>query len=269
MTEVNAQQRQNAKAAAANAAVSANDTAVVLGGAGLIVAAGGVVLGAAPLGVGVGLVLGLGSFAAWAIGNRYQRLANDPPRDDFDQVTVSGAQLVDTEIPATEPDATFIRYAANQLILIDAMAALVTSLERFDGAVAAGDTDKANMQAAAVQRNASRVVTAHNTLMGLTAPINETWSAATVDASTVTFEQAGDFLATAVSPDSVGLGSVLPCVTGLVDQNPFADLNPHDHPLIARGELPPTPAELISSNLNDVMTTLSDPLSSLVDTPSA
>src|SRR5262245_15962515 len=118
MSEVNAQQRQNAKTAAANAAVAANDTAVVLGAAGIIVAAAGATTGlGAPAGLFVGGVLGVGSFLAWGIGNRYQRLANDPPRDDFDQVTISGAQLDEGALPATEPQATFVKYAANQLIL--------------------------------------------------------------------------------------------------------------------------------------------------------
>jgi hypothetical protein len=266
MTEVNAQQRQNAKAAAANAAVAANDAAVVLGAAGIVVATAGAVSGAgAPAGLLVGGILGVCSFGAWTIGNRYQRLANDPPRDDFDQVTISGAQLVEDAIPATEPDAAFIRYAANQLILIDATAALVTSLERFDGAVAAGDPDSASIQADAVASNASLMVTAHNALIDVASPINDSWNAATVDASTVTFDQAPDFLAAAISPNSLGLGAVFPCVTGLVDANPFGDLDPNDHPLIVSGELPPTPNELISGDLNDNMSTLSDPLSSIVD----
>src|SRR5450755_1793770 len=131
MTDVSAEQRQRAKTAAANIAVAANDAAVVLGAAGLIVAGAGVASG-----VGAGAALGVCSFGAWFVGNRYQRLANDPPRDDFDQVTISAATLDEGALPAAEPDATVTRVAAQQIILADAVSCLVTSLERFDGAQA-------------------------------------------------------------------------------------------------------------------------------------
>jgi hypothetical protein len=89
MSAVSAEERQKAKAAAANAAVAANDTAVVLGAAAAVVAVGGVASTVGALaGVGMGAVLAVGSFCAWWVGNRYQRLANDPPRTDFDQVTI-------------------------------------------------------------------------------------------------------------------------------------------------------------------------------------
>ncbi len=268
MSEVNSQQRQNAKTAAANASVACNDAAVVLGAGGLLVAGGGVASGVGALaGVGIGLVLGLASFGAWAIGNRYQRLANDPPRDDFNQVTISRAALNVTALPTAEPDATAIRYAANYLILIDAMSSLVTSLERFDGALAANNADNASTQSDAVQSNASLVVATHSAILDLTAPVNQAWAATlgTIDGSQVTFNQVPDFLTRAIDPDSGGLATVLPCVTGLVDQNPFTDLNPGDHPLNAKGQLPPTPDKLISTNTTDTMTALSAPLSTIVD----
>ncbi len=266
MTEVSAEQRQKAKTAAANAAVAANDTAVVLGGAGIVVAAVGSATGlGAPAGLLVGGILGLGSFAAWAIGNRYQRLANDPPRDDFDQITISGAQLLEEAIRADEPQATFIRYAANQLIVADAMAALVTSLERFDGAVEAGNPDSASTQADALQSNANLVVSAHTALIDLATSVNDAWSTnvGDVDTSDVSFEEVPAFLAGITAAGSAGLDAVFACVTGLVDGDPFADLDPSDHPLISNGELPPT-SELISSDVNDATAELSDPLSSIV-----
>src|SRR6266542_3775168 len=229
MTEVSAEQRQKAKTAAANAAVAANDTAVVLGGAGIVVAAVGSATGlGAPAGLLVGGILGLGSFAAWAIGNRYQRLAND-------------------------------------LIVADAMAALVTSLERFDGAVEAGNPDSASTQADALQSNANLVVSAHTALIDLATSVNDAWSTnvGDVDTSDVSFEEVPAFLAGITAAGSAGLDAVFACVTDLVDEDPFADLDPSDHPLISNGELPPT-SELISSDVNDATAELSDPLSSIV-----
>src|SRR5436305_5822987 len=165
MSDVNAEQRQKAKAAAANIAVVANDTAVVLGAAGIIVTGAGVASGVGALaGVGAGVALGVCSFGAWFIGNRYQRLANDPPRDDFDQVTISAASVSDARLPPDEPDATAARFAAQQVILADTLSCLVTSLERFDGAQAAGDTAAASAQADAAQQNASAALAAQQAL---------------------------------------------------------------------------------------------------------
>jgi hypothetical protein len=267
MAEVSAEQRQKAKAAAANAAVAANDTAVVLGGAGIIIATVGGATGlGAPAGLFVGGILGVGSFAAWAIGNRYQRLANDPPRDDFDQVTISGAQLVDEAVPAEEPQATFIRYAANQLLVADAMAALVTSLERFDGAVDAGDQASANAQGEAVKANADLVVSAQGALIDLAGSVNAAWATTLgdVDTSVVSFDNVPEFLAGIRAFGSPGAEAVFACVTGLVDADPFADQDPAEHPLIINGQLPDT-SEPISPGLNDTMTELSDPLSTITN----
>ncbi len=94
MSEISPEKRQQAKAAAANAAVASNNTAVVLGVSGVVVAGAGVASGVGALaGVGVGAALAVCSFGAWLIGNRYQRLANDPLRSDFDQVSESFARL--------------------------------------------------------------------------------------------------------------------------------------------------------------------------------
>lgn len=73
-------------------------------------------------GVGAGLVLGLCSFG---------------------QVSICNAQFVEGGLPAEEPDATAIRYTVNQLIVLDALDALVTSLERFDGASAVREKEPA------------------------------------------------------------------------------------------------------------------------------
>ena len=70
MADIKPDQRQSAKTAAANAAVVANDTAVVLGASAAVVAFGGVASGAGALaGVGVGAVLCVCSFGAWWVAN--------------------------------------------------------------------------------------------------------------------------------------------------------------------------------------------------------
>ncbi|WP_435591866.1 hypothetical protein [Nocardia sp. bgisy118] len=266
MTEVDPQQRQNAKTAAANAAVAANDTAAVLGIAGVAVAAVGASTGlGAPAGLFVGGVLAVGSFVAWGIGNRYQRLANDPPRDDFDQVSISEARLDEGALPADELLASFVRYAANQAILADALAALVTSLERFDGAVEAGDTDNADTQADAVQSNANLVVATHTALIDGATAINDAWSAnvGDLDTSVAPPQDLPGLLSEAIGIGAVGLDAVFTCVSGLVEGDPLDGLDPNGHPLIVNGG-PASVAELVSAGLNNAMTETSDPLSSIV-----
>ena len=267
MTEVSAEQRQKAKTAAANAAVVANDTAVVFGAAGIVVAAVGASTGlGAPAGLLVGGILGIGSFAAWAVGNRYQRLANDPPDANAD-VMVSNAQLVVDALPADETPATAVRYVANLLILADAVDALTTSLERFDAAASAGDADTASAQAAAVQANATLAADTQATLVGLAAALNDAWSTATsgADFGTVSFDGSADFLAASIAPDSQALATVNACVSGLVNGSPLDGLGVADHPLVARAASPPVPGELISDGLDSAMTELSDPLASITD----
>ena len=95
MSDISADQTARAKADAANAAVASNAAAVVLGASGVIVAGIGVASGVGALaGVAAGGTLAVCSFGAWLIGNRYQRIANDPPRQDFDQVSESFARLI-------------------------------------------------------------------------------------------------------------------------------------------------------------------------------
>ena len=84
----------------------------------MIVAGIGVASGVGALaGVAVGGTLAVCSFGAWLIGNRYQRIANDPPRQDFDQVSESFARLIEEfSVLAEEPLATAHRLAAHQVI---------------------------------------------------------------------------------------------------------------------------------------------------------
>jgi hypothetical protein len=244
---------------------------VVLGAGGLLVAAGGVASGVGALaGVGAGLVLGLGSFVAWGIGNSYQRLATDPPRDDFDQVTVSAAQLNQAALPQDPALATAASYAANQLILADVLDALVTSLERFDGAVAAGDTSHASAQADAVSSNAAAVVSTQQALIDQAAALNDVWTHTlpTVDTSVVSFDKVAQFLSDTVAADGAGITTVLPCVEGLTG-DPLAGLDPSAHPLATQGALPASPTELASGAWTAALAAVSSPLGGIVDAGNA
>src|SRR5688500_8189173 len=140
-------------------AVTANDTAVVLGVAGAVVLGVGVASGVGALaGVGTSAALGVCSFGAWWVGNRYQRLANDPPREDFEEVSECAAQAIHESAVSGEAASSVSRLATEQCILADALSALVTSLERHDGALAAERADAAARQAEAIRHNAQVVI---------------------------------------------------------------------------------------------------------------
>ena len=271
MSEISADQRQKAKTAAANAAVAANDTAVAFGAVGAVVVVGGVASGVGALaGVGVGAALAVCSFGAWFVGNRYQRLANDPPRSDFDRVTTSSAHLLDDTLPAQEPDATVSRFAIQQLILADALSALLDSLERFDGATEAGDTAAAGAQADAAQQNAQAAIQAHSELVELAGVLNVAWNATlpTVNFDSVSIEQAQQLFRDAIGEPAAkapgrGLQSILGSIGGLSSDG-FADMDLSSHPLLQATELPPQPEALVDDVLVQLLGDLSEPLRDLV-----
>jgi hypothetical protein len=266
MADVQPDQRQRAKTAAANASVAANDTAVVLGATGAVVAFGGVASGVGALaGVGVGAILGVCSFGAWWVGNRYQRLANDPPRADFDQFLTSSAIVNDAAVPPDEPMATAFRFAAQNVVLADAVAALVISLERYDGALAAGNANAASAQANSVLANAQKAISAADTLSGFANDLNAAWTSTipTVAWNNVAITQAQDLLSSSVgSPAQPGqtLSQVLASIQNLVD-------TPDDvtgHPLFSIAAMPSQPSVLVSGAFLTTMGQLSDALKTLV-----
>jgi hypothetical protein len=265
MAEINVDQRQKAKAAAANAAVAANDMAVVLGAAGAVVAFAGVASGAGALaGVGAGAVLAVGSFGAWWIGNRYQRLANDPPRDDFDQFFTSEASIEDSAVSTEEPTATVIRFAAQNFVLADALAALVTALEKHDAALNSGDESAASAQADSVVANSQKVVAATEALSGSASAVNEAWTATipTIAWENVAIGQAQDLLSSSVGdPTAPGEAQtqVLAVVRGLTD----APVDISGHPVLFAREMPPQPTVLVNDAFLSAMTDVSNALSSL------
>src|SRR5215213_7169863 len=120
MTEITDAARQQAKAAAARQAVFDNNLA----------AASGIVAVVVPVSA-FRLAFGVGSGAFWLLANYRQSVANDPPRDDFDQVWESDADLDESQVPASEPDATLHRFAARALLASDANYALYIAMERY------------------------------------------------------------------------------------------------------------------------------------------
>jgi hypothetical protein len=265
MPEGNAEQRQRAKAAAANAAVAANDTAVVLGVAGVVVAGAGVASGVGALaGVGVGAALAVCSFGAWFVGNRYQRIANDPPRTDFDQVAESVAGLIEGAVPAEEPRATVHRLAARHLLLGDALNALLISLERFDGAIEAGDGDSASRQADAIAHNARVVKAHHDSILGLADSLNQSWrdSQADLGWEAVTPEEVQQF-----NSDARGdaLQAVLASVGDLTDGDLFAGLDESVDPVLSVGEIPARPESVVDDAYLGELVGLSEMLRGLVE----
>jgi hypothetical protein len=122
-----------AKEAAAEAAAGANDVA-----AGLAVAAG-IAAGfawAAGTGAGVAAVLGVASGLAWMVGNEYGDLALDPARDDYHLVSRFEPRSIDLpgEGESHPGGAVWNQFNRTHLEVADAIAALVRSYERLEGA---------------------------------------------------------------------------------------------------------------------------------------
>ncbi|SHN37338.1 hypothetical protein [Actinacidiphila paucisporea] len=264
MTDVSAEKRQQAKAAAANVAVTANDTAVVLGTAGVVVTAAGVTTGVGALaGVWVGATLGVGSFAAWFIGNRYQRIANDPPREDFEQVTESSARLLEDAVPTEEPHATVHRLVANHVLLSDALSAMLVSLERFDGAVLADDADAANRQAEAVRLNAQTAAYLQDTITVLAGTVNQLWleNQDNLAWSDVTLEQVQQLHGEAAGAP---FQAIMAGVEDLTDNDPFSSLDSSEDPVLLATEIPSQPRAILGDEYVAELAGLSETLRELV-----
>lgn len=267
MSEVNPEQKAQAKTAAANMAVSANDTAVVLGAAGAVVVVAGVASGVGALaGVGMGAALGVCSFGAWWVGNRYQRLANDPPREDFDEVCESNGQIIHG---SAAPGSAW-ELAATQFILADALSALVTSLERYDGALAAEQDEAATRQAWAVRHNAQAAIAASARIAELARVVNQNWEEArpSIDWSSVSLQQVQETYLSArgetpAAAASEPLQGVLEKIDGLVETE-FSKLDLDLDPVMSLTEMPGEPSVLVSQEYLDELAGLSELLGSLV-----
>lgn len=175
-------QRAKAKKAAAGAAVAMNDTGAVLAGAAAVL--GGVAAGLAVTGVGVpaaagvAVIAGLASGIAWYTSGRYQELANDPPRDDFQKISLFKPSHFNLHKPAPEFEATWQNFVAKNVLLASAMRALIVSLERYDGAAMVTEVRSRSAQIKqieAIVHNATACVQQLEAMAALRSEVNVIW----------------------------------------------------------------------------------------------
>ncbi|MFI0898477.1 hypothetical protein [Streptomyces sp. NPDC020983] len=255
MPEVSDTQKQAVKAQAARMAVNDNNMAAILAGGAAVVAL---------LSPPHAAVLGVGSAALWFCGNYRQSVANDPSRDDFDVVTVTSAQLDESALPAEDDRQRVIaRFDAMQLLVSDGLLALRSSLERYDGARAAGNDSAANDQADAVRQNAEIVAGIQESLVPVVSDVNQAWVSLRdqfqVNWAGLSLADMQQFYRDTVGdlPESPGtaLSSVRSAVAGAADDI----LDPGDtgltHPVLDADTVPSEPAQLIG---DDYVTGLND-----------
>lgn len=158
MSELSAEQRQQLKQESARMAITDANISQWFAGAAAVVA-----LISPPHAA----VLGLGAAAMGVCGNYRQAVANDPPRDDYQEVSITGAIVDEAAFPEDEPLRTVYRFAAHQIVLTDALYGLLISLERYDGAENNGDFEAVATQVSAIQQNAGRAADLQDNLANL------------------------------------------------------------------------------------------------------
>ena len=264
MTDIADAARQQAKAAAASQAVLDNNLAAICG----IIA---VVAPPPP----VKLAFGVGSGAYWLLANYYQSIANDPPRQDFDVVWESDAQLDESQVPASEPEGTLHRFAARTLLAADANSALRIAMERYDGALAAGDRNAADSQAQAAGHNAAAAASHQDVLASLAQDVNNIANAVIQGSDrtwdSVTIEEAQAAYTSACGTDKLnlsggaGITAVAQTLTGAAADDllvvPETSLA---HPLLDATSLPEQPEALISQEYLDAQSSYSAALKDLI-----
>lgn len=268
--KVQPQKKQTLKQKVATVAGEARDHAAAVAAA--AVAVGKIQPQTAPVVGPVAVVAG----TLFVLFTVVQKLAGDPPRDDFDQVWVSGAAVDESALPDEEPQRAVVRFAAQQTVLMDNMTALVISLERYDGAVDAGDDDAADTQADAVQQNADAAAAAQQTLQDLAPGLNDAWRDYTTqnppDFDSVTLDDFkqwfldhwGDPPDNPAQSPSSSLQSLIAAVTGAADDV----LSPFDvgmsHPILEADEVPGGTSSLIGDAYSAALADAATELSGLV-----
>ncbi len=182
------------KHAASRAAVTSNDVAAVATGvAGACAAAAAYAtyaavatsptgVGALAFGVAAG-VLGIISGVAWFVGNRYQDHANDPPRNDFHDVSVFKPYPITLPPEINDAENTWRQFIEKSAFLALAIRNLTTSRERADGvaqAIKQAKTDDLEecqiRQEAAIQQNAGAAADLIDALVAKRDEVNTAWS---------------------------------------------------------------------------------------------
>jgi hypothetical protein len=236
VTEVSAQERQKLKVQATQMAITDANLSQYMAATAAVVA-----VISAPHGV----VLAFGSAMLGVCGNYRQAVANDPPRDDFDQVWVTGASLDDSLVPEDERMASIHRFAANLIMLTDAIYSLLRSLERHDGAVNAEEMDAATAQADAARQNAERAAELQDILSSLAPNMNEVISSLRADGpgfNSLTIEAVVQLYRDAWGEPPEALGAALQEVANSITGAAEDLLEPFDpvqaHPILSASELP-------------------------------
>ncbi|GAA1519350.1 hypothetical protein GCM10009827_038340 [Dactylosporangium maewongense] len=264
MPEVNAEQKQAVKQQATQAALTDNNLA-----AGLAVA-GGVVSFVSPA---HGIVLGIGSGLFWLCANYRQAIANDPPRDDFTEVWISGAHVDEGQLPGEDSrERLFYRFNAQQLLVCDGLYALLWSLERYDGAAAAGDPDAAASQAEAVRQNAEIVAAHQDALASLVSEVNQAWAVLRdelgLDWNSVSLADVQQFYRDTVGESPQAPSPALEALAASIVDGASDLLEPFDtglaHPVLDATELPGEPRELIGQDYTDGLAEMSAAIRGLV-----
>jgi hypothetical protein len=172
-----------AKKAAAGCAVGFNDAAAVLAGTASGFGAAAVALAATgvgiPAGAGAAVIAGLASAGAWFLGDRYQELANDPPRRDFHLVSTFGPVNFTLQRAATEDEATWQEFLKSTFSLALAMRALVRSLERHDGAVNSTSAQAVRaklLQIDAIRHNTAACAKLAGEIVAMRSKVNRSWA---------------------------------------------------------------------------------------------
>jgi hypothetical protein len=175
-------------------------------------------------------------------------LAADPPRDDYDSVWVSGGEVNEAMISPDADLATLQRFVAHGVIVADASCALLYALERYDGALAAGNQEAVDAQADAVGRNAALAADHQDAMVALASDVNtivaagraateRTWdSLGLQEVKDAYIETCGDDRSLVTGPQ---VSALLGAVSGVAEDvlsAPADDARPH--PILDATELP-------------------------------
>jgi hypothetical protein len=150
----------DAKHAAAQGAIAMNDAAAVLAAASGVAAGVGFFTGG--VGFGVAAVFAVASGVAWYLGDDYSQLSLDPPRHDYHLVTKVKRRDVGFLPGTSTRDAVWSEFNATQVEISDAVAALITSFERLEGARVDLRKPGANSGQLARHMTAQRQAITHN-----------------------------------------------------------------------------------------------------------
>ncbi|WP_316762506.1 hypothetical protein [Streptomyces herbicida] len=273
--KVSPQKKQTLKQKVAKTAEDVRNTSAAVAATAAATAATAAQVGAPEVSAVAGAVMAVAGILA-VFSTVVQKLANDPPRDDFDEVWVSAAAIDEDALPEEEPLRTAVRVGAQTAVLTDNYYALLRALERYDGAVEAGEDDAADTQADAVQQNGDAVIAAQQAVQDLAAQINDSWATITAntppDHTSLTLDDMkqqfldnwGDPADNPANAPSAALQSILTALTGAAEDL----LQPFDvglpHPVLDADSVPDEPSALIDTAYQDSLADAGGQLPDLV-----